>query len=150
MFILCIQLLLNSKQLPIPLYFSFQYPCHTRLQCHCERCRFLLPARCVVSMVYYGLSLNSGYLYGGVHLNFFLSVVVEFIAYAMCFPLLDRIGRKALHSSCMIVGGVACCCTIFTVLFLSEGMYSKPVSQAFMPFIYIHFGAIFLNVCIIS
>ncbi|XP_064606577.1 organic cation transporter protein-like [Liolophura sinensis] len=83
---------------------------------------------CVVSMVYYGLSLNSGYLYGGVHLNFFLSVVVEFIAYAMCFPLLDRIGRKALHSTCMIVGGVACCCTIFTVLYLSEEY--QPVTTA--------------------
>ncbi|KAK3098565.1 hypothetical protein FSP39_020715 [Pinctada imbricata] len=74
----------------------------------------------VVSMVYYGLSLNSGNLAGDFYLNFFLSGVVEFPAYTLCLVLLDRIGRKKLHASCMILGGLACVSTIFPVLYLDK------------------------------
>ncbi|XP_064595129.1 organic cation transporter protein-like [Liolophura sinensis] len=72
----------------------------------------------VVTMTYYGLSLNSGYLYGNIYLNFFLSVAVEFLGYLLCLPLLDRLGRKWLHCASMLLGGIACCCSIFTVLYL--------------------------------
>ncbi|XP_062581641.1 organic cation transporter protein-like [Saccostrea cucullata] len=84
---------------------------------------------CVVSMVYYGLSLNSGNLAGDFYLNFFLTGLVEFPAYTLCLVLLDRIGRKKLHCACMVLGGLACICTIFTVLYIgkSHQMYTTVI-----------------------
>ncbi|XP_078324705.1 organic cation transporter protein-like isoform X3 [Crassostrea virginica] len=75
---------------------------------------------CVVSMVYYGLSLNSGNLAGDFYLNFFLTGLVEFPAYTLCLVLLDRTGRKKLLCACMVLGGLACICTIFTVLYVEK------------------------------
>lgn len=75
---------------------------------------------CVVSMVYYGLSLNSGNLAGDFYLNFFLTGLVEFPAYTLCLVLLDRVGRKKLHCACMVLGGLACISTIFTVLYIEK------------------------------
>lgn len=71
-------------------------------------------------MVYYGLSLNSGSLAGDFYLNFFLTGLVEFPAYTLCLVLLDRTGRKKLHCACMVLGGLACISTIFTVLYLEK------------------------------
>ncbi|XP_061193497.1 organic cation transporter protein-like isoform X1 [Saccostrea echinata] len=84
---------------------------------------------CVVSMVYYGLSLNSGNLAGDFYLNFFLTGLVEFPAYTLCLMLLDRIGRKKLHCACMVLGGLACILTIFTVLYIgkSHQMYTTVI-----------------------
>ncbi|XP_022293454.2 organic cation transporter protein-like [Crassostrea virginica] len=75
---------------------------------------------CVVSMVYYGLSLNSGNLAGDFYLNFFLTGLVEFPAHTLCLVLLDRTGRKKLLCACMVLGGLACICTIFTVLYVEK------------------------------
>jgi len=74
----------------------------------------------VVSMGYYGLSLNTGNLSGDFYLNFFLSGLVEFPAYTLCLVLLDRTGRKKLHVFTMVGGGIACICTIFTMLYADE------------------------------
>ncbi|XP_048771044.2 organic cation transporter protein-like isoform X2 [Ostrea edulis] len=71
----------------------------------------------VVSMTYYGLSLNTGNLGGDFYVNFLISGVVEFPAYALCLLLLDRWGRKKCHCSAMLLGGIACLCTIFTISF---------------------------------
>ena len=71
-------------------------------------------------MVYYGLSLNSGNLAGDFYLNFFLTGLVEFPAYTLCLVLLDRTGRKKLLCACMVLGGLACICTIFTVLYVEK------------------------------
>ncbi|ESO85014.1 hypothetical protein LOTGIDRAFT_131176 [Lottia gigantea] len=71
----------------------------------------------VVSMIYYGLGLNVGNLGGNIYLNFTVASLVEFLGYFSNILLLDRIGRKAFHCSSMILGGVACLCTIFTVLY---------------------------------
>ena len=78
-------------------------------------------------MVYYGLSLNSGNLAGDFYLNFFLTGLVEFPAYTLCLVLLDRTGRKKLHCACMVLGGLACICTIFTVLYVEkrEALYQN-------------------------
>ena len=73
-----------------------------------------------MSMAYYGLSLNSGNLAGNFYLNFFLVGLVEFPAYTVCLLFLDRLGRKKLHVTCMIVGGAACVCTIFTTIYLEH------------------------------
>ena len=71
-------------------------------------------------MVYYGLSLNSGNLAGDFYLNFFLTGLVEFPAHTLCLVLLDRTGRKKLLCACMVLGGLACICTIFTVLYVEK------------------------------
>ncbi|OWF37560.1 Organic cation transporter protein [Mizuhopecten yessoensis] len=71
----------------------------------------------VVSLVYYGLTLNSGNLSGDVYLNFFFSGMVEFPAYIISIIFLDRLGRRTLHCTSMLAGGIACLSTIFTVLY---------------------------------
>nr|KAG5691729.1 hypothetical protein BaRGS_010232 [Batillaria attramentaria] len=71
----------------------------------------------VCSMVFYGLSLNSGNLGGSVHVNFQLMAIVEILAYTMCVLLLNRMGRKVVHIACMLLGGGACLSTIFSVLY---------------------------------
>ena len=78
----------------------------------------------VVSMVYYGLSLNTGNLGGDFYLNFTISGLVEFPAYTLCLLLLDRIGRKWLHCSTMVLGGLACISTVFTTIYGGDGKTS--------------------------
>ena len=80
----------------------------------------------VVSMVYYGLSLNTGNLGGDFYINFTISGLVEFPAYTLCLLLLDRIGRKWLHCSTMVLGGLACISTVLTTIYGGDG---KPHSN---------------------
>ncbi|XP_055954325.1 organic cation transporter protein-like isoform X1 [Patella vulgata] len=74
----------------------------------------------VVSMVYYGLGLNVGNLGGDIYVNFTIANIVETAAYILCLILLDRWGRKALHCTSMLLGGIACILTIFPVLYLDK------------------------------
>lgn len=77
--------------------------------------------RMVVSMVYYGLSLNLENLgAGSIHLNFLLVGLVEFPALALIVGLLNRLGRKTLHCASMLLGGVPCILTIFTILYADQ------------------------------
>ncbi|XP_046553873.1 organic cation transporter protein-like [Haliotis rubra] len=77
----------------------------------------------VVSMVYYGLSLNSDNLgAGSLHLNFLLAGLVEFLAIGLAMSVIDKIGRKILHCLCMIIGGVSCIVTIFTILYAEASL----------------------------
>ena len=73
-----------------------------------------------MSMVYYGLGLNVGNLDGDIYINFAINTSMEVAAYILCILLLDKLGRKALHAGTMILGGVACLCTIFTVLYADK------------------------------
>ncbi|KAK6169545.1 hypothetical protein SNE40_020580 [Patella caerulea] len=74
----------------------------------------------VVSMVYYGLGLNVGNLGGDIYLNFTAANIVETAAYFLCLILLDRWGRKAVHCTSMLLGGIACILTIFPLLYLDK------------------------------
>ncbi|XP_067675418.1 organic cation transporter protein-like [Haliotis asinina] len=77
----------------------------------------------VVSMVYYGLSLNSDNLgAGSLHLNFLLVGLVEFPAYALSILLVNRLGRKFIHCAMMIIGGGSCILTIFTILYADQSL----------------------------
>ncbi|XP_077287514.1 organic cation transporter protein isoform X2 [Arctopsyche grandis] len=60
------------------------------------------------SLVYYGLSLNAGKLYGNPFLMLFITGLVEFPSYIAIIYLLDRLGRRSLTSSLMLAGGVCC------------------------------------------
>lgn len=77
--------------------------------------------RAVISMVYYGLSLNVSNLTGGLRLNFLLSCVVELVGYIVALFLMDYLGRKKLHSASMLTAGISCLLTIFTILFAGQG-----------------------------
>jgi OCT family organic cation transporter-like MFS transporter 4/5 len=77
----------------------------------------------VVSMVFYGLSLNTGILYGNYYVNYLLSVMVEVPGRILPYLSVDRIGRKKSHLIYMAGGGIACLGTIFTVNFGGEGVY---------------------------
>ncbi|ESO89316.1 hypothetical protein LOTGIDRAFT_106549 [Lottia gigantea] len=85
----------------------------------------------VVSMVYFGLSLNSDNLgAGSLFLNFFLVGLVEFPAYTICLVFLDRKGRRVLHTCSMLTSGIACIITIFTILYAGEGQQWLTVTFA--------------------
>ncbi|XP_076077828.1 organic cation transporter protein-like [Mytilus galloprovincialis] len=76
----------------------------------------------VVSMTYYGLSLNTGNLGGDFYMNFFISGLVEFPAYTLSILFLDRIGRKICHLLAMVIGGGCCLATIFTIIYGGEDL----------------------------
>lgn len=69
----------------------------------------------IINMGYYGISLNVGTLGGDVYLDFLVSSILELAGYVICYLLLNRIGRRPFHCTAMIVGGLACLCSIFTV-----------------------------------
>ena len=85
------------------------------------RAAVFVSCRLVISMTYYGLSLNVANLSGGVRVNFIASCVVELIGYGTAVLLLDRFGRKRLHAGSMLLAGVACLLTIFTVMYAGHG-----------------------------
>ena len=84
--------------------------------------------RLVITLGYYGLSLNVGRIGGNVYINFFSSIVVEIVGYSACLLLMDRIGRKLLLCGSMTLGGVACLLTIFTSLYADKCKYIFYVS----------------------
>lgn len=84
--------------------------------------------RIVISMVFYGLALNSGNLGGNFYLNFLIQTLVEYPAYTICLVLMNRMGRKPLHCLMMIIGGICCICTIFTMLYADKCKNMQGVS----------------------
>lgn len=60
------------------------------------------------SITYYGLSLSSGKLGGNPYLILFLMALVEFPSYIAIIFLLDRLGRRSITSTLMLVGGTCC------------------------------------------
>ena len=79
--------------------------------------------RMVASMVYYGLSLNAGDLSGNIYLNFVLMAAAELASFLFCLFIMDITGRKLLHCSSMVVGGVACVATMFPVMYGNSGTF---------------------------
>nr|XP_006822665.1 PREDICTED: organic cation transporter protein-like [Saccoglossus kowalevskii] len=67
-----------------------------------------------ISLVYYGLSLNTSNYGGNDYLNAFLSGAVEIPAYTLAIFLPEtRFGRRWSQSSTLILAGVACILTLF-------------------------------------
>lgn len=60
------------------------------------------------SIVYYGLSLNTGNLVGNPFLMMFLSGLVEVPSYIFICFVMDRTGRRGLISALMLIGGICC------------------------------------------
>ncbi|XP_047493519.1 organic cation transporter protein-like isoform X3 [Penaeus chinensis] len=62
----------------------------------------------VCTLVYYGLSSNSGNLGGNIFINFIATMLIEIPSYVFSFLVLDRMGRKGTLSFVLLLGGVAC------------------------------------------
>lgn len=60
------------------------------------------------SLVYYGLSLNTGSLKGNPYLILFLMGMVEIPSYVITVYAMDRLGRRSLTAFNMILGGLCC------------------------------------------
>ncbi|XP_030571817.1 organic cation transporter protein [Drosophila novamexicana] len=65
------------------------------------------------SIVYYGLSLSAGKLYGNPYLILFLMGLVEFPSYITIVFVLDRLGRRSITSTLMLSGGLCCIVAAF-------------------------------------
>ena len=87
--------------------------------------------RMIVSMTYYGVIMNSGNLAGDFYLNFFLMALAEIPGLLIGLFVLDKIGRRYSNSGSMCIGGFACICTIFTVLYGGKGILLKRGSRKF-------------------
>lgn len=71
----------------------------------------------VCTLVYYGLSSNSGTLGGNIFVNFIATMLIEIPSYVFSYLVLDRMGRKGTLSFVLLLGGVAC----FISGFIPEG-----------------------------
>lgn len=60
------------------------------------------------SLVYYGLSLSAGKLYGNPFVILFILGLVEFPSYGTIMVVLDRLGRRSITSFLMLIGGICC------------------------------------------
>lgn len=71
------------------------------------------------SIVYYGLSLNTGNLHGNPYLLLFFSGLAEIPGYILVVCIVDKTGRRSLCSTLMLLGGFAC----IIVAFISNGTH---------------------------
>lgn len=67
------------------------------------------------SLVYYGLSLGVGSLPGNPYLILFINAVVEIPSYVTVVLLLDKLGRRAITSFLMLLGGICCIVAVHMV-----------------------------------
>lgn len=74
-------------------------------------------------MVYYGVTMNSGNLGGSFYVNFLLMGAAELPGYFVGIALLNRIGRRYALAGSLLVSGLACLCTMPTVLLARDGSY---------------------------
>ncbi|XP_071114900.1 organic cation transporter protein-like [Haliotis cracherodii] len=72
-----------------------------------------------IGMGFFGLSMNVTNLSGNVYLNFLLFALVEACAYVICLLLMDRIGRKKMLCTAMLMAGLACSLS-FVPFFVTE------------------------------
>ncbi|XP_048236592.1 organic cation transporter protein-like [Haliotis rufescens] len=70
-----------------------------------------------INIVYYGLSLNVGNLSGDIYLNFFISCLMELIGSILCHLLMNKVGRKTILCSSMILGGLTCTSSLFPLIY---------------------------------
>ncbi|XP_067674927.1 organic cation transporter protein-like [Haliotis asinina] len=88
-----------------------------------KRTLIILCTWLAIGMGFYGLSMNVTNLAGNVYINYFLFVLVEACAYALCLLLMDRIGRKRMLCTALLMAGIACALSF--VPFLVTGKPNK-------------------------
>ena len=84
-------------------------------------------------MAYYGLALNTDGLgsENGIHLYFLLQNLMDIPAFLLCVSLIDRMGRRLLLISCMLIGGIACIATMFLAVYGGKG--NQAIHLSFKP-----------------
>ncbi|XP_046582115.1 organic cation transporter protein-like [Haliotis rubra] len=70
-----------------------------------------------INIVYYGLSLNVGNLSGDIYLNFFISSLMELLGIILCHVLMNKVGRKTVLCSSMVLGGLTCISSLFPLIY---------------------------------
>jgi len=82
----------------------------------------------VITMIYYGLSMNAATLAGDIFVNFALLSLTEIPGYTFSFLGMTYLGRRITLASSLLIGGVSCLlssllptsyATLHTVLFLA-------------------------------
>ena len=76
-----------------------------------------------MNLTYYGISMNVAKFGGNIFVNFAISSLTEIVGIIVCVLIGDRLGRKYLYCSNMILGGITCICTIFTLLYADDCKY---------------------------
>ncbi|XP_070504523.1 organic cation transporter protein [Chironomus tepperi] len=84
------------------------------------------------SIGYYGLSLSSGKLGGNPFFNLFIMSLVEIPSYLAVILLLDRLGRRSITSSFMVVGGTACILAVFMAQKSTESTTTVFIGKLFI------------------
>eukprot|EP00058_Branchiostoma_floridae_P009777 XP_002595265.1 hypothetical protein BRAFLDRAFT_233027 [Branchiostoma floridae] len=85
----------------------------------------------VITLVYYGLSLNTSNLGGDDYLNFFIGGAVEIPAYVSSIFVVDTFGRPKTHAGYMMIGAVGCIvCPFLTAPYLPERLNPLSVTMA--------------------
>ncbi|KAG8587541.1 hypothetical protein GDO81_005702 [Engystomops pustulosus] len=69
-------------------------------------CMFSYFRRMIISVGYFGLSLNTPNLHGDPYVNCFLSAIIEVPAYIIAWLLLRNFSRRYSTSSTLFLGGV--------------------------------------------
>ncbi|XP_026752930.2 organic cation transporter protein-like [Galleria mellonella] len=82
------------------------------------RCIVLPILWIIMTLIYYGLSINSLNLTGNQYLNYVFVTAIEIPGYWTAILLLDRIGRKSM----LICGYWLCSACQFAVVFMPDGM----------------------------
>ena len=85
--------------------------------------KHLLFCRFAASLAYFGLTLNSEGIgrHYGIHLYFFLQMLMDVPAFFLALFLLNKIGRKTMLAACMLIGGSSCSITMLTTVFGGKG-----------------------------
>lgn len=73
-----------------------------------------------ITLVFYGLSLNTSNLNGNIYLNCFMSAAIDSFGYVAIWVLVDRLPRPCLLSGTMMFSGA----TLLTLKLIPEGQIS--------------------------
>nr|KAG5711009.1 hypothetical protein BaRGS_013743 [Batillaria attramentaria] len=98
----------------------------------------------VITVVYYGLTLNITNLSGDLFINFALNIVLETVGYMTPIFLAGRLGRKPVLCSSMIIAGVACTASVLPVILHAPGWIVVALSMIGRFFDCVAFAVIYL------
>lgn len=85
----------------------------------------------VITLVYYGLSMNASSLAGDLFTNFTLLSVAEFPGYLLSYLGMCLVGRRATLAASLLIGGLSCLaasltpgslpCIIWSIIIMRSG-----------------------------
>ncbi|KAG0565376.1 hypothetical protein KC19_8G185300 [Ceratodon purpureus] len=78
----------------------------------------------LTAIVYYGINLNVVNLGTNLYVGVFLNAMIEWPAFAITAVLLDRVGRRSMLASTMMLSGLCCLAGSFLFVETDEGIHS--------------------------